>query len=104
MIKELSYWNKLIYCTKIYYNFICSIDFTLMKFFKEQTLNYIISEMTEYVVSQLIESFNWILKLLNYKNLHKLKYFLSIKSIKHCPVSFVLRHRNSWSKNKLKLT
>ena len=35
--------------------------------------------MAKYVVSQFIESFNWMLKLLNHKNLYKLKYFLSIK-------------------------
>lgn len=70
------------------------MDFTLMKFFKEHTScskdwNYTLSEMTEYVVSPFIESFNWILKLLNNKNLHKLKYFLATKVLSIILVSFV---------------
>lgn len=47
--------------------------------------------MTEYVVSRFIESFNGILKLLNNKNLHKLKYFLATKVLSIVRVSFVHR-------------
>lgn len=50
--------------------------------------------MTEYVVCQFIESFNWIVKLLNHKNLHKLKYFLQI-TVLIVLVSFVLEHKTT---------
>lgn len=70
------------------------MDFTLMKFFKEHTScskdwNYTLSEMTEYVESRFIESFNWILKLLHNKNLHELKYVLATKVLSILLVSFV---------------
>lgn len=60
--------------------------------------------MTEYVVSQFIESFNWIVKLLNHKNLHKLKYFLQITVLTIVFVSFVLEHETTIkAKTKLKV-